>query len=85
MDNKSLIGKWVSVDLPCFAYNFLGGGKGYYSLGDAKKEFSYVASDISVTIHYTGDMLPASYEYFIEENVLSIQDSFGNYIKYKRE
>ena len=59
-------------------------GKGFYSLGDAKKEFTYIDNSESVTIYYIGDFMPRTYKYFIEENVLSIEDSFGNLVRYKR-
>ena len=85
MSKNSLIGEWVSVDLPCFAYNFLCDGSGYYSLGTGKKEFSYSNTETAVTIHFTGDFLPSTFEYIIEDDMLSIQDSFGNYVKYKRK
>lgn len=77
------MGKWASVDLPCFAYNFSHDGIGYYSFMSGKKEFTYTANENSVTIHYTGDLLPGTFEYVIEDDILSIQDSFGNYVKYK--
>ena len=83
MKNK-LIGCWVSAELSFCAYNFLSEGKGFYSFGDAKKEFTYTDNSESVTIHYIGDFMPSTFKYFIEENILSIEDSFGNLVRYKR-
>lgn len=83
MAKLTLLGTWVSVDMPCFAYNFLHGGVGYYSFGSGKKDFSYTATDTAVTVHFTGDSLPSTFEYAIENDVLSIQDSFGTPVKYK--
>ena len=82
MENK-LIGCWVSAELSFCAYNFLSDGKGFYSFGDAKKEFTYIDNSESVTIYYIGDFMPRTYKYFIEENVLSVDDSFGNLVRYK--
>ena len=84
MDNE-IIGRWESVEMSFCAYNFLSDGKGFYSFGDAKKEFTYVDNGESVTIHYIGDFMPRTYKFFIEENVLSIEDSFGNVVRYKRK
>ena len=83
MENK-LVGCWVSVQLSFCAYNFLSNGKGFYSFGDAKKEFTYTDNSESVTIHYVGDFMASTFKYSIEENILSIEDSFGNLVRYKR-
>ena len=84
MDNK-LIGCWVSAELSFCAYNFLLDGKGFYSFGDAKKDFTYTDNSESVTIHYVGDFMPSTFKYSICENILSIEDSFGNLVRYKRK
>ena len=78
-----LIGKWNFPSLPC-SYNFLPDGSGYYSFMGGKKEFSYMDNSDSVTIHFTGDALPNTFKYVIKEDILSIQDSFGDYVKYKK-
>ena len=83
MDNK-LIGCWVSAELSFCAYNFLSEGKGFYSFGDAKKDFTYTDNGDSVTIHYAGDFMPSTFKYSICENILSIEDSFGNLVRYKK-
>ena len=83
MDNK-LIGCWVSAELSFCAYNFLHDGKGFYSFFEAKKEFTYRDNGDSVTIHFSGDLMPSTFKYFICEIILSIEDSFGNLVRYKR-
>ena len=83
MDNK-LIGCWVSAELSFCAYNFLHDGKGFYSFFDAKKEFTYRDNGDSVIIHFSGDLMQSTFKYSICENILSIEDSFGNLVKYKR-
>ena len=83
MENK-LIGCWVSVELSFCAYNFLHDGKGFYSFFDAKKEFTYTDNGDSVIIHFSGDLMQSTFKYSICENILSIEDSFGNLVRYKR-
>ena len=83
MDNK-LIGCWVSAELSFCAYNFLSDGKGFYSFFEAKKEFTYTDNGDSVTIHFSGDLMPSTFKYSMCENILSIEDSFGNLVRYKR-
>ena len=83
MDNK-LIGCWVSAELSFCAYNFLHDGKGFYSFFDAKKEFTYTDNGDSVIIHLSGDLMQSTFKYSICENILSIEDSFGNLVRYKR-
>ena len=83
MDNK-LIGCWVSAELSFCAYNFLHDGKGFYSFFDAKKEFTYRDNGDSVIIHFSGDLMQSTFKYSICENILSIEDSFGNLVRYKR-
>ena len=83
MDNK-LIGCWVSAELSFCAYNFLHDGKGFYSFFEAKKEFTYTDNGDSVIIHFSGDLMQSTFKYSICENILSIEDSFGNLVRYKR-
>ena len=83
MENK-LIGCWVSAELSFCAYNFLHDGKGFYSFFEAKKEFTYTDNGDSVIIHFSGDLMSSTFKYSICENILSIEDSFGNLVRYKR-
>ena len=83
MENK-LIGCWVSAELSFCSYNFLSDGKGFYSFFDAKKEFTYTDNGDSVIIHFSGDLMQSTFKYSICENILSIEDSFGNLVRYKR-
>ena len=80
----SIVGKWVSVDLPIFSYNFLENGVGFYSVSGAEKHFTYTDNGDSVTVHYTNDLLPSTFGYVIDGDLLLIEDSFGNRVKYKR-
>ena len=83
MRNK-LIGCWVSVQMSFCAYNFLPNGNGFYSFFDAQKEFTYKDNGDSVTIHFSGDLMPNTFKYTIEDDILLIEDSFGTPVKYKR-
>ena len=78
-----LIGTWASLDIPSCAYIFLHGGVGYYSFFGAKREFAYTDNGESVTIHYTGDFAASQFGYAVHGDLLLIQDSFGNPVKYK--
>ena len=74
--NNKLIGCWVSAEMSFCAYNFLSEGKGFYSFGDAKKDFIYTYTSDSVPIQYVGDVLPSTFKYFICDHILFIEESF---------
>ena len=80
-----ILGRWEAVGFPSFAYNFLLDGAGFYSVADAKKEFEYNADDERVVIYYPGDVAALNFKYEINEDILSIEDSFGNLVKYKKK
>lgn len=83
IENK-IIGRWVSVEMPFCAYNFMSDRKGFYSFFDAQKEFTYTDNGDSVTLHFSGDLMPSTFKYTTTEDVLLIEDSFGKVVKYKR-
>ena len=83
--NNKLIGCWVSAEMSFCTYNFLTDGKGFYSFFDAKKEFTYTDNGDNVIIHFSGDLMSSTFKYSICENILSIEDSFGNLVRYKRK
>ena len=85
MSAERLIGTWVAVGFPSFAYNFTSVDEGYYSMAGAKKEFKYNADDTTVDIYYPGDVSALHFKYQINQDVLSIEDSFGNLIDYKKK
>lgn len=80
-----ICGRWEAVGFSCFAYNFLPDGTGYYSMAEAKKEFTYTDNADSVTIHFSGDLISSTFKYTIEDDILLIEDSFGALVKYKRK
>ncbi|MBR5459583.1 MAG: hypothetical protein IKV53_01840 [Clostridia bacterium] len=79
-----LCGRWEAVGFPTFAYNFLEDGTGYYSMSYAKKEFTFSATEERVTLCYPGDAFPLCFRYEINEDILSIEDSLGNFVEYKK-
>jgi len=81
----AILGCWASDSLSFCSYNFLPDGAGFYSFCNAKKEFTYTANRESVTIHYIGDSFPSTFKYTVEDNILMIEDSFGNLIKYIKQ
>ena len=80
-----ICGRWEAVGFSCFAYNFLPDGTGYYSMAEAKKEFTYSIDGNSITIYYPGDIAANVFEFAICDDILSIQDSFGNFVNYKKK
>lgn len=53
-------------------------------MSGAEKHFTYTDNGDSVTVHYTNDLLPSTFGYVIDGDLLLIEDSFGNRVKYKR-
>ena len=84
MSTEKLIGTWVAIGFPSFAYNFISADEGFYSMADAKKEFKYKADDTRVVIYYPCDVAALNFKYEIIGDVLSIKDSFGNFVKYRK-
>ena len=84
MTGHKLTGRWEYANLPSLSYNFLKDGNGFYLFYDAKKDFTYTAKDGEVKIHFNGDFRPNTFKYIVEGDVLLIEDSFGNLVKYKK-
>lgn len=85
MTGHKLLGRWEYERLPSLSYNFLPSGVGFYTFGDAKKEFEYTVTDSEIKIHFIGDFMPSVFKYSIAEDTLLIDDSFGNTVKYKKQ
>ena len=84
MSIEKLIGTWTAVGFTGFAYNFVSADEGYYSVANAKKEFKYNADETKIAIYYPGEASALIFQYEIEEDILLIEDSFGNFVKYKK-
>ncbi|MBQ7974991.1 MAG: hypothetical protein IJ300_04820 [Clostridia bacterium] len=84
MSIEKLIGTWVAVGFPGLAYNFVSINEGYYSVANAKKEFKYNADNTKIVIYYPGEVSALTFQYEIKEDILLIEDSFGNFVKYKK-
>lgn len=48
-------------------------------------EFTYTDKGKSVEILYTGNTAPSDFEYIINGDTLTIKDSFGDDVVYKRK
>ena len=53
-------------------------------MADVKKAFKYNVDDTSVVIYYPGDAVALNLRYETDEDILSIEDSFVNLVKYKK-
>ena len=82
--NSALIGTWSwNGHLDC-GYIFGSDGKGAYFFCGAQKAFEYCDNGTFVSIYYPGDLSPLRFEYTVDGNTLSIEDSFGNRIIYSK-
>ena len=83
--DKGLVGKWkaegYSVD---YYYIFNEDKTCAYEMAGAKMECTYEDDGTKVTILYKGNTESSSYEYKIDGDTLTIKDSFGNDVIYKR-
>ncbi|MBQ2751356.1 MAG: hypothetical protein IJF25_02155, partial [Oscillospiraceae bacterium] len=55
-----------------------------YIFCGGEKPFEYIDNGDSVTVHFTGDLLPNLFRYNIAGDRLSIEDSFGGVVIYNR-
>ncbi len=80
--DKGIVGKW---DHSGFVYTFNEDGTGNYDALGTKMEFTYTIKDNKLSILYTGNTEPFETEFKIENNVLTIKDSFDEDVKYERK
>ena len=77
-----LIGSWVHDN---YVYTFNKDNTGSYTAYSNVLEFTYEDKGDKVTIRYKGNTSSVDFPYKIEKNKLTIKDSFGNDIIYKRK
>jgi len=77
-----IVGKWEYEDSSDMYYTFNEDGTGSYYFVSGEMKFTYEDDGKAVTLHYETATEPSVYKYTIEGNVLSIEDSFGDYVKY---
>lgn len=88
-NSKSIVGTWnyyngatVSNDI---YYNFEKGNEGSYTYSGNTRKFIYEDRGNKVSIQYDGDTMASEFDYSIDDGILTIKDSFGNDVKYKRK
>ena len=82
--NSALIGAWCWNGHIDWGYLFGPDGKGSFYFCGGEKPFEYSDDGTSVKVHFAGDIFPNKFRYTIEEDILSIEDSFGNWVIYNR-
>ena len=82
--SSALIGAWGWNGHRDCGYFFAPEGKGSYIFCGGEKTFEYSDNGDSVTVHFKGDLLPNKFRYVIDGDKLSIEDSFGDRVIYKR-
>ena len=83
-EKGSIVGSWTYVD-GGYTYTFNSNGTGSYTAGTTVMEFTYEDDGSKVSILYTGNTMPSEYAYTISGDILSIEDSFGEKVEYKKQ
>lgn len=79
-----LVGSWKSDSFEAI-YTFNDDGTGEYDFYGDKKPFTYTDNGDSVEIKYETDTVSSVFKYVIEDDVLNIEDSFGEMYKYTKK
>ncbi len=82
--SNSIVGKWVYNNDNTY-YTFNKDNSGSYTYLGETKSFIYEDRGNKVLIRYEGNTSTNEFDYTIENNTLTIKDSFGNDIQYKRK
>lgn len=77
-----LLGSWVWDGGWDYTYHFNGDGTGSYTYGEEELLFDYIDNGDHVTIQYRNASEPNEFHYRVNGTVLSIEDSFGQYVTY---
>ena len=78
----SIVGTWEYEDSSDMYYTFNEDGTGSYYFVAGEMKFTYEDDGKAVTLHYETATEPSTYQYTIKDNVLSIEDSFGEQVTY---
>ena len=88
-NSNSIVGTWEYYDgtntKSEVYYTFNRNSTGSYTYYNDTKEFTYEDRGNKVVISYEGTTSPNEFDYSIENGVLTIKDSFGSDVKYKRK
>lgn len=86
---NSIVGTWnyykdgnASNDI---YYTFEKGNKGSYTYAGNTNEFTYEDRGNKIVIKYNGNTSSNEFEYSIKDGILTIKDSFGSDVTYKRK
>ncbi|MBQ3009579.1 MAG: DUF5050 domain-containing protein [Oscillospiraceae bacterium] len=77
-----LLGSWVWDGGWDYTYHFNGDGTGSYTYGDQELLFDFTDNGDHVVIQYRNATEPNVFHYHVNGTVLSIEDSFGQYVTY---
>ncbi len=81
-DVAPIVGKWEYEDSSDMYYTFNEDGTGSYYFVGGEMKFTYEDDGKALTLHYETATEPSTYKYTIKDDVLSIEDSFGDYVTY---
>lgn len=84
MEKTSICGIWKYEDFAGCGYTFLPDGNGSYTFCGAAQPFQYWDEGDTVKIQYPNSFAPNIFRYRIEQDLLLIEDSFGNEVQYRK-
>lgn len=83
-EKVTIVGTWDYGSMDC-AYIFNADGTGAYRFGGADMPFTYTDDGKTVTIQYENSDAPNVFNYTIDGDKLSIEDSFGSIVEYTKK
>ena len=84
-NSNSIVGTWEYENDSNTYYKFEKGGNGSYTYSGDTKNFVYEDRGTKVIITYEGNSSSSEFDYSISDGTLTIKDSFGNNVIYKRK
>lgn len=84
-NDKGLVGSWEYKDSSGYIYKFNDDLTGSYTAFGTEMKFTYEDKGDKVSILYDGNTMSSEFEYKIENNQLTIKDSFGSDVIYVRK
>lgn len=88
-ETKPIVGTWNYYDgkntNSNIYYTFKEDMTGSYTFSGASRNFTYKDDGKTVTIKYEKDTNAGKYDYKIDKGILTIKDSFGSDVKYKKK
>lgn len=83
-DPVTILGEWKYQGVLDCAYVFNADNSGYYRYSGVDMPFTYKDDGKAVSILYEGNTAENVFKYSISGKILSIEDSFGEMVKYER-